>query len=307
VDERDDSLRYGQPDIYQIRRSADVSTAFTDAHWTKVILVATRLDEENYEGDSVLTPIYDDATGYRNMRWGEYQTIYRYGSGFPHIKIPGASKKQISNWIAEGEFDDIFSRTYFVSGGENEDIEFKGVQEVSLNPEPYNKMSLQNLAMGTRIPQDILVGATAGSISGSDVNERQYFKFISSEQIQVEPVVRMVLERLMDTGQIDWDYKEKPYEIVWGSAFEINKKDQATISLLEARSNSLKTQWMTVNEIRAENGLPSVPGGDIVIGLAQLQPRESSNPEKKEAEEEPSEEEEPEKKVSETRQRTERE
>jgi len=308
VDEEATSLRYGQPEFYEITRSAQVSTEPTKAHWTKVIHIATRLDEKNYEGQSVLEPVYDDLTGYRNTRWGQYQTLYRYGSGFPHIKIPGATKKQIRTWIEGGEFDDLFSRTYFVSGGDDEDIEFKGVQEVTLNPEPYNKMSMENLSMGTRIPQDILKGASAGTISGSEVNERQYFKYITSEQKQVEPIVRDILERLMDTGQIAWNYEEKPYEIQWGSAFEVNKKDQATIQLLQARADQLKTQYMTINELREEKGLDHIEGGDVVIGIENLKGKVPTKSEKepKEEEQEPSEEEEPDKPAVETRQQAER-
>lgn len=263
TDPRD--LRLGLPKIYTISRGSQELN--TQVHYSRVIHDAPRLDEHPYEGVSIIDAIYDDVTGYRNIRWSEYQAMYRYGTGFPHITIPNATREQIQQWIASGYFKDLFTRSFFVSA-QGEDIQFKGVQSVTLNPEPYNKISLDNLAIGTRIPQDVLKGVSAGALTGSEVNERAYHKLISSEESDIEFVPRDLIDRLMDSGQIDHDRTAKPYLIEWNSSFEINEKDTAQIELWQAQTRTMQLNYMTVNDVRTKlEGLDPIDGGDVCLGL----------------------------------------
>jgi transcriptional regulator with PAS, ATPase and Fis domain len=61
------------------------------------------------------------------------------------------------------------------------------------------------------------------------------------------------------------------YRISWLGGFEINPRDQAASELDKTRSLQLKTNWMTINEIRQLEGLERLPGADVVLGLSQLQ------------------------------------
>ncbi|KPV64077.1 MAG: hypothetical protein AOA65_1107 [Candidatus Bathyarchaeota archaeon BA1] len=61
------------------------------------------------------------------------------------------------------------------------------------------------------------------------------------------------------------------YRINWKGGFEINPRDQAAAELDKTRSLELKTNWMTVNEIRQLEGLERIPGGDVVLGLIKIQ------------------------------------
>mgnify|MGYP001059734370 CR=1 FL=1 len=295
VDKDEGSLRYGLPVYYEITRSKSFTPL--KAHWSRVIHAATRLDEGPYEGTSVIYAIYDDATGFRNARWAQYETLFRYGSGFPHIHLPNATRAQIESWIGAGSFQDINARGFFVSGGvgdEAESIEFVGVQDVSLNPAPYNEMAVWNLSMASRIPQDILKGVSAGRITGSEVNERAYFKFIQAEQSNAEHIVRELVDRIIETGQVSYQDKRKrtptrDYAIHWNYPQLIHERDRATIGYLNERANAERCEYMTVNEVRAKNGLPALPGdeGDVVLGIKRLE-REgggfspfASNPERR--------------------------
>ena len=289
------SLRYGLPEIYKISRGTDASTTVsesmtsslveTDVHWSRLIHAATRLDEHPYLGESVVKAVYDDATGFRNMRWGEYETIFRVGGGFPVLTFPWATKEQIAVWIAEGHMTNLNRRGFFVAGEEGETIEFVGPKGVSLDPEAYNEMALEALSMATRIPKDILRGASAGTISDSDVNERSKYQMISSEQSLVEPVVRELIDRLIDTGQIRYtDGRRgqitKNYVIDWNYPEIVNEKDRATIDFLEERKNVQKLEYMTVDELREELGMKTlgelgVEGGKTVLGIEKLKKQQN--------------------------------
>jgi hypothetical protein len=61
------------------------------------------------------------------------------------------------------------------------------------------------------------------------------------------------------------------YSINWLGGFEINPRDQAAAELDKTRSLQLKTNWVTINEIRQLEGLERLPGADVVLGLSKLQ------------------------------------
>jgi hypothetical protein len=75
-----------------------------------------------------------------------------------------------------------------------------------------------------------------------------------------------LIDRLMETKQIP----DVHYRINWLGGFEINPRDQAAAELDKTRSLQLKTDWMTVNEIRQVEGLERIPGGDVVLGLSKI-------------------------------------
>ena len=76
-----------------------------------------------------------------------------------------------------------------------------------------------------------------------------------------------LVDCLMETKQI----LDVHYRINWLGGFEINPRDQAAAELDKTRSLEVKTNWMTVNEIRQFEGLERILGGDIVLGLSRIQ------------------------------------
>lgn len=293
------SLRYGWPKFYEITRG-DVGS--TKAHWSRVIHAATRRDEDAYEGVSVVLAVYDDATGFRNLRWAMYETMFRYGSGFPVFTFPWATAEEIRNWIGSGEVANWNARGYIVAGEEGESVEFKGVQGVQLDPSPYFEKAMQAISTATRIPMDVLIGVSAGRITGSEVNERAYFKFISSEQSMVEPIVRELIDRLIDTGQIRYGdarrgVPSKDYDIEWFSGFSINEVDEARVKLWESTAMKNKTEYMKLDEVRDIDKLPPLSDdkGEVVLGLQRVESQQSrlefNRPQEKQGEPQPKEEE----------------
>jgi len=261
VDKRKESPRFGLPLFYKVKIS---DTEEVEVHFSRVIHFATRKIELGYKGVSVLEPVWDDLTVLRNIRWGMGQTMYRYGSGFPVVTVKGATKEQIDEY--KREWGPLTAQTSMWCD-ENTSIEFKGLAGRALDPEPYYTPIMENISAGTSIPMAILRGAQAGQLAGSEVNEREYFKLISDCQSRYEPGIMDLIDRLMETKQVP----DVHYRINWLGGFEINPRDQAAAELDKVRALEVRTNWMTVNEIREEQGLERIPGGDIVLGLSKIQ------------------------------------
>jgi len=261
-----ESARFGLPIYYTLRRD---KAGQSKLHFSRVIHGATRLLDHPYKGMSVLEPVYDDLTVLRNIRWGLGQTLFRYGSGFPDVEVKGAKRKQLDDLEASQQFKNLQARTYFLHSDDTK-LDFKGVAGKALNPEPYYMPIMENIAAGTGLPLAILRGAQAGALTGSEVNEREYFKLISDAQSRYEPAIRQLIDALLDCGQIRFKYNvQREYRIVWNSGFELSEKDKASIELQQAQARNLKTGWMSVDEVRGEQGLGVLPNGagQVVLGL----------------------------------------
>jgi len=261
------SPRFGLPILYTVNRGSGVQQE--KVHFSRVIHLATRLLDHPYKGLSILEAIYDDLTVWRNIRWGMGQTMFRYGSGFPDIELEGANKPQIDAFIASKQMEGVNARTYFVHS-EKQRLEFKGLEGRALDPESYCKNIMESLSTGTNIPTAILRGAQAGALTGSEVNEREYFKIISDEQSLYEPAIWQLIDLLIETGQIP---EVEDYEIKWLGGFEINEVDKSVADLNRARAEDLRSKFLTVNELRARmtpalSALPE-PQGSVIPGLLQ--------------------------------------
>lgn len=251
-----ESPRFGEPVIYNVDRG---SGRRLRVHYTRTILIQTRPT-----GLSVLDPIWDDLTNLRNIRWGMGQTVYRYGSGFPVITLNGKTLEQIQAYLDSGYFQNLMSRTYLLKN-ESIEIEFKGVAGSALNPEPYYKAILENLSAGTGIPEAVLRGAQAGAVTGSEVNERSYFKVVSSIQSKVEPYIRQLVAWVLKQAGVEVD----DFEVNWRGGFEPSEKDRAQAELMYQQARRLEMAYKTVDEVRQSEGMKPLPGGEgsTVLGL----------------------------------------
>ncbi len=266
-DTNQDSPRFGLPNLYTVRRKVDGNQI--KVHYTRVIHVATRLLEHPYKGMSVLEPVYDDLTVLRNIRWGLGQTLFRYGSGFPDVTVEGAKKKDLDDLEDSQQFKSLQARTYFLHSDKTS-LEFKGAAGRALNPEPYYLPIMENISAGSGVPLAVLRGAQAGALTGSEVNEREYFKLISDAQSRYEPAVRALIDLLLESGQIRYKWNvNRGYRIVWLGAFEMSEQTKALVEFQKAQARNLKTNWMTVDEVRAEEELQALPNneGKVVLSL----------------------------------------
>lgn len=282
VDEDEGSLRRGLPLFYHLNIGSVSSSEGTlnvggggstiKVHWTRVIHDAPRLDEHPFEGISAIDCIFDDLVGGRNARWGMYQGYYRNGQGFPVFHTKG-TKAENEAWVAAGGVNDVMNaRGYFICG-EDEDMRFEGAQASALNPGSYFDTYFTFIAAATGVSQDTIKGVSAGRVSGSEVNERQYFKSITLQQRKKEPMLRELIDRLIQTGQVEFS---GDYFIDWIDPFMVNPQDKASIEYLQERTNALRGQTETVDEVRARKGMPPLPNGEGKH--LQLQPGQFGSP-----------------------------
>jgi hypothetical protein len=270
--------RDGYPQFYVMKKSAGLVSNQVKVHYSRGILCSSLVVDHRYLGWSVLQALYDDITGYRYMRYGFYQTIIRYGSGFPDVTLmgPEADQKAINAFIASGQFDNLNGMKYFVHN-EQQKLEFKGFASASLNPINYYQIALETLSMGSGIPEPVLKGSQAGAITGSEINERAYFKVISDEQTDFEQVIRDLVDSILLYLELGTEEEPLDYKIVWKPSYEPTAKEKAELDFLNAQTAEKELLCKTVDEVRNDRfKLKPLPegAGAVVIGLAKpAQPR----------------------------------
>jgi hypothetical protein len=268
------SARFGLPLFYRVRR-ADLGASQDKIHFSRVIHCATRLLDHAWKGVPVLEVLYDDQTVLRNARWALGETLVRTAAGFADITLKGAKAKQVADFEAEQNLRQLNQRTYFVHP-DNATVGWVGPAGKALNPEPYLNPIMESESCGSRIPLSHLRGANAGTLAGSETNDREYWGGIAALQKLCEPVIWELVDRLIETGQISFKYgKRRDYRVVWPAGFELTETAKATIELQLAQARNLKCNWKTVDEIRAEEDLPPLPNGE---GTAVLGLQNSHNP-----------------------------
>ncbi len=274
------SDRFGLPVLYSVRRS-EVGAQQTAIHFSRVIHCATRLLDHPWKGLSVLEVMYDDQTVLRNERWALGETLVRNAAGFADITLKGAKKKQTDEFEADQQLHQLNTRSYFIHN-ENATVGWVGASGKALDPAPYVNPTMESLSCGSRIPVSHLRGANAGTLAGSEVNDREYWGGISMLQMLAEPTVWGLVDRLMEAGQIR---RVNDYRVVWPAGFELTEAGKAAIEVQLATSRNLKSSWDTIDEIRAEEGKPPLdqildakgnhpflPGaGQVVLGLQKQQ------------------------------------
>jgi len=271
------SDRYGLPEIYYIQREG--IAARLKVHYTRVIHVATRLYEtSDWEGRAVLDNFWDDLVTLRNIRWGMGQTMFRYGSGFPDLTFRDYEKDEIEAYTNSGAFASLNARTYFAH---NEDValEFKGVAGRALDPMNYYLPIMENISCASGIPLAILRGVQAGALTGSQVNEREYFNIISDEQSAYEVGLRDLINIILQLEKKESEVAEIPdWAFNWKSGFELTEEQKAKIELdtLEAIRRKCELTKFTHNEVRkmidpSLKELTDEQGGKEFVEVGRLQ------------------------------------
>ena len=272
--------RYSLPLEYHIKQEG--IAAHLHVHYSRVIHFATRRSYQTrraeWQGLSTLDPVWDDIVTLRNIRWGMGQAMFRWGSGVPDITFTGAEQEEIDDYIESGAFSNISARTYFAHN-EDQMIEFKGVAGKALDPMNYYLPIMENISCGTSIPLAILRGVQAGALTGSEVNQQEYYGVISDCQSAYENGIRELINAVrkvyVPEGEGQSKLREGEFEFNWRSGIELPEEKKTQIELLEAQILQIKGQFMTRNEIRKQID-PDLPdlseeqGGNEILGKSSF-------------------------------------
>jgi len=238
------------------------------------IIWNTRPIGRGYTGRSALYSVWDYLTYVRyianSMSWYDMKIGVGLFYVMTKVGIPDELRTKLNQ-----SFEDISNKRAWVGDGSKvESFGWAGPAAGATDFQTHIDECLKQIAAGTGIPKDVLIGLSAGAITGSEVNVKSLFATLNQIQTSIEPYIRELVLRM--------GYADDSYEIEWNARFAHDETEQAKIAMDKAQTLAIRSKWMTINEIREEEGLPPREDGDRLSSDFEIGMQGMQTPEEKE-------------------------
>lgn len=225
-----DSENFGEIEYYRLPEDGDHDTGDKfKIHRSRFYHLRPSGVTGSPEGMSVLRPVYSSLVVFENIQYGAGQTMFISGTGWPVLSVPDyQNKKDKKKEEIKGNFlSQVGSKPGMVKDTET-NVEFKGAEGKAMNPQPYHEMMKDILGAGGLGSKTVLWGTEAGELTGSEVNQEEYFSDIRNYQEKhLTPIVKDFIDRL-----IEYDIVSEPedgYSIEWNDLFEMSEEQRAEL------------------------------------------------------------------------------
>jgi len=207
---KEDSKQEGQDHDRNYYEISQASGSTFKIHESRILRVNVN-DEES----SLFESSYNSLWTADNALWSTGQALWRFGQGFPVITIKdpedvvdeatGQTMSEAQYLKSKGLLRNINSQTGFI-GDERYNFDFKGAEGKALKPAEFWEIILEWISMSVDIPKDVLRGASAGAVTGSQTNLEIYYSTVHSKQTnEVTPIYKDIFN-LLNIALKDTDF-----------------------------------------------------------------------------------------------------
>ena len=214
----------------------------------------TRPIGRGYKGRSALEAVWTDLIYIRELKDSMTMFGRKMGSGIFVITTSATISDELKASMNTAYADVSNRRAIVMDGSAVNKSEFIGPQGATTDFEQHINTLLGNVAAGCGVPKDVLVGATAGAITGSETNVKSLFATLNQIQTSIEPYIRELVRRM--------GYSNEDYNIEWNTRYAHDEEDESKIGMNNANTLATRAGWLTINEIRAIEGYGPKEGGD---------------------------------------------
>lgn len=246
---------YGQLELLQIERNggrASLSKPIEDmqVHISRLLHDQTRRLETDYQGQSLLEPMYDILTVFDTSLWSVGQILHDFTMKV--YKSEGIENMDASEKAELGVLMDFMFRT--------EALALIGTEE-SLEKQSTSVSGIENLldfvwdavSSASRMPKTVIKGQEAGTLAGAQYDVMNYYTRIASMQ---ENEMKPLLEQLIRMIMMSEEFNVDPYAIEWEIKFnplwQVDSETDAKIRKLIAETDAIYITHgvATVDEVK---------------------------------------------------------
>lgn len=206
-----------------------------------------------WEGDSILLASYDLLKGLSKGNWAIMQALFRNAAHLYAVKAPENVPDQ--EWQATNRAtSNISSKSALTFPSTDYEMDqFESGNE--LDPEPHYDAIFDQLCAVHEMTRSVLFGTQAGTVSGSEVDIKNYFNKI--ERLRNGRVTREILDyvehakRIKD-GRTSHEYAYNGVEIEFGPLFKMDEQTriQTYQTAAQAATTLIGQYAMTPDEAR---------------------------------------------------------
>lgn len=210
------------------------------------------------EGIPVLWPIWDDLILLRWLKYSMTEFGARVGGGFFLIMTDAKTRVELER--AAELFRGINSRKNAVVGEKFvKDVRQVVNQAMNVGYSQFIETLYDSISAGSGIPKDIIRGASSGTLSTAQVNEKSLYRKIKSVQNHDKQYIRQFIRWL--AKNVDARFKDLlNFEIKYKREYELSEIEMAQINQMRMATADLmlRTGLFTLNEIRQQAGFDPV-------------------------------------------------
>lgn len=250
-------IRYGQLEELRINRSSrnGIQTVESESavHISRLLHDQTRRLEDEYQGQSLLEPMYDILTVLDTSLWSVGQILHDFTFKVYESKdienLDSKDKQQLSMLM-----DFMFRTEALAMIGEGEKLTKQSTSVAGIKDLLDYVWDI--LSGAARMPKTVIKGQEAGTITGAQYDVMNYYSRIVADQENdmkphLEKLIRMLLMSEKELGgRIDPDSLE--WEIKFNPLWQVDSKTDAEIRKLTAETDQIyiTNGVNTVDEVR---------------------------------------------------------
>jgi len=213
-----------------------------------------RPHDRSYEGLPVLYPAWTALIALEYVMNASDFYLAKIGHGLYAIftrKGLGAKKTtRMENTMKAGSV----SRVVVVNKTDIEDIRFINATGSPINfpAEIDSRMGIIAAAVG--MPKDVIIGLSAGAITGSETNIKLLYQSLNQHQVSFEWTIRQVAQKLGATSN--------DYNIRFITRYAHDEEQKSRIEMNHAQELAIRSNWLSTNEVRELDGYGIIEGGE---------------------------------------------
>lgn len=211
--------------------------------------------ERSYTGMPVLYPAWTPIISIEQTLHSSDFYLAKIGYGAYTVTTTSKATQTNIDAIEKMMIRGSVTRVNILPGKYVEDIKFINAEGTPTNFMQEVDTRLSLIAAATGVPKDTIIGLSAGSITGSEVNVKALYQTLNQIQTSCKPYIRDLVREL--------GYTDEDYFIRFIRRYAHDEEQQAKIRMNEAQT-LVMSSWMTSNEKREVMGLEGLPGGDVL-------------------------------------------
>lgn len=220
-----ESEHFGKIETYDISIAGDTQTKFS-AHRDRAIHVMEKSIGKSARGISILKRPFDLFQIVKNTDWSAGEAYYQNASPLFVLtwegeEVPPKDEKE----QMKTDIEDLHAKKRIIMPAA---YKLEAIQGSGQLPDPGNVWGplIKRIAGAVNIPEQILLGTSAGALASGETNLQGYYKDIAAVQVTfAEPLIIDFYTRLQRWGVLP----EGKFEIEWASLWQMSERDTAII------------------------------------------------------------------------------
>lgn len=250
-------IKYGQLEELKINRASrhglQTQTTESSVHVSRLLHSQTRRMEGEFQGPSLLEPLYDILTVFDTSVWSVGQILHDFTFKVYKSKdienLTSQDKQQLSMIM-----DYMFRTEALAMIGADEDLTKQSTSVAGIDSLLDFVWDL--LAGAARMPKTVIKGQEAGTITGAQYDVMNYYsRIVADQESEMKPHLEKLIRMLMLSekelgGRIDPESLE--WEIQFNPLWNVDAKTDAEIRKLTAETDQiyLLNNIITADELR---------------------------------------------------------